>query len=258
MKVSGFAVLALFAAGCAASTPQAVATTTMTSAEAPRIAPVAPPVAVASVETPTPVAAEPEPEPLPTSCAGEQAFKSTKACLMPGDFVKKMCAASYPDLTLALFAKGTPWTRAWLAGDVEAWSASGGFTSRAKLAFDEEVIVLARHAAPSVGGIVMSGGSANFDVLRWDGTCVSVAEGELTAKRPPKPKSSPMRWSRFEEATQEALLTAKKVKSSRDALNKACLGTKASCERAEKDFANAVATTVRSGATELPSPSRKP
>jgi len=48
------------------------------------------------------------------------------------------------------------------------------------------------------------------------------------------------------------------VKSSHDALEKACNGDKPVCERAEKDFANVVATTVRSGATQLPSPSRRP
>lgn len=256
MKLVGFAILGLFAVGCAASTPApAVATTTLTSGESK---PVAPAVAAASSDT-VALSAEPEPEPVPTSCASEQSFKKdAKACLMPADFIKKLCAASYPDVTLSLFAKGTPWTRAWLAGDVEAWSASGGFTSRANVAFDEEVIILARHAAPSVGGIVMTGAGANFDVLRWDGTCVSVSEGELVSKRPPSPKASPMRFHRLEEATQKALLTSTKVKSSRDALEKACSGEKAACERAEKEFANVVATTVRSGSTQLPAPNRRP
>lgn len=205
------------------------------------------------------LAAETAPEPMPTACAGEQPFKKdAKACLMPADFIKKLCAGSYPDVTLSLFAKGTPWTRAWLAGDVEAWSASGGFTSRANLAFDEEVIVLTRHAAPSVGGIVMTGAGANFDVLRWDGSCVSVSEGELAAKRPPAPKSSPMRFHRLEEATQKALLSSTKVKSSHDAVAKACSGEKAVCDRAERDLANVIASTVRSGATSLPAPSRRP
>lgn len=260
MKLVGFACVSLFAVGCAASASaplSAVGTTTTTSGDAP-IAPVAPVVAVAASEAPVALAAEPEPEPVPATCATEQSFKDGKACLLPGDFVKKLCSASYPDVTLSLFAKGTPWTRAWLAGDVEAWSASGGFTSRANLAFDEEVIVLARHAAPSVGGIVMQGAAANFDVLRWDGSCVSVQEGELTAKRPPAPKPATMRWNRFEEPTKRALLTSTKVKSSRDAFEKACSGDKNACERAEKDVAVAVANTVRAGATPLPAPTRRP
>src|SRR4051812_40930515 len=106
MKLIGFAVLGVFAAGCAASAPPPAATATTTSADVQT----APPVAAASPEAPVAPAAPvvAEPEPVPAACAGEQPFKDTKACALPGDFVKKMCAASYPDVALALFAKGTP------------------------------------------------------------------------------------------------------------------------------------------------------
>jgi len=201
-------------------------------------------------------AAESEPAPAAAAmtCAGEQSLGKMKVCLPPTDFVKKMCAASYPDATLSLFAKGTPWTRMWLTGDIEAWNANGGLTSRANLAFDEEVIVLSRHASP--GGIQMSSGGS-LDVLRWDGSCVSVQEGELTAKRPPAPKPAAMRWHRFETATQKALLSSAKVKATRDAADKACSGEKTACDRAEQESAMAIAQTVRGGAT-LPAPAKRP
>ncbi|MBX3231324.1 MAG: hypothetical protein KIT84_10300 [Labilithrix sp.] len=199
----------------------------------------------------------PPPEPIPTTCVGEQAIKGTNTCLPPGTFVKKLCTVPYPDMALTMFAKGTPWTRVWLAGDVEAWNASGGFTSRTQLAFDEEVIVLSRHSAPSAGGVVMSG-NTSFDVLRWDGSCVSVLEGELTLRRPPQPKpAAKMPWTRLEEATKRALLTTPKVKSTRDALEKACASDKVACDRAEKDFGAAIAQSVRAG-TPLPVPTRRP
>ena len=70
--------------------------------------------------------------------------------------------------------EGHPVDAVWLSGDVEAWSASGGFTSRTKLAFDEGgARAHAPRAAPSSGGIVVTSAGASFDVLRWDGTCVS-------------------------------------------------------------------------------------
>ena len=200
----------------------------------------------------------PPPEPIPTACESEQAIKNATACLPPSTFAKKLCAVAYPDMALTMFSKGTPWTRVWLSGDTEAWNASGGFTSRTQLAFDEEVIVLSRHAAASTAGVAMVSGNTSFDVLRWDGSCVSILEGELTAKRPPAPKpAAKMPWTRLEEATKRALLTTAKVKSSRDALDKACSGDKAACDRAEKDLGAAIAQAVRAG-TQLPVPSRRP
>ena len=144
-----------------------------------------------------------------------------------------------------------------------AWNASGGgFTHRAQLAFDEEVIVLSRHAAPSMGGIVMTGQMASYDVLRWDGSCVSVMEGELTTRRPPAPKPAPVPWSRLEEGTRRALLTSPKVKATHDSLGKACSSVsspaeKKTCDKADRAFTQAVADFVRGGAP-LPAPSRRP
>jgi hypothetical protein len=202
------------------------------------------------------------PETIPNACVGEQSIKNAKACLPPGMFAKKLCGGIYPEVALAMFAKGTPWTRIWLAGDVEAWNASGGLTHRARLAFDEEVIVLSRHSAGGGGGIVMTGAMASYDVLRWDGTCVSVMEGELTARRPPAPKPAPVPWSRLEETTRRALLVSPKVKATHDSLDKACgsamsAAEKKSCERADRAFASAVAEFVRGGGA-LPTPARRP
>jgi hypothetical protein len=161
-----------------------------------------------------------------------------------------------------MFAKATPWTRTWLAGDVEAWNASGGgFTHRTKLAFDEEVIVLSKSAAPSTGGIVMTGAMASYDVLRTDGTCVSVMEGELTMRRPPAPKPASVPWSRFDEPTRRALLASPKIKSTLESLDKACAGPeKKACEKADRAFAQAVLDYVakENGGGRLPTPARRP
>lgn len=229
------------------------AVVTTTSAETTLAPAEAKPIPTNTAEAPADPAS---PEPIPTACVGEQSIKDGHACLPPGAFVKKMCAAAYPDVALAMFAKGTPWTRVWLAGDVEAWSASGGFTARQQLAFDEEVLVLSRHAAPA-GGIQISG-NTSFDVLRWDGSCVSVMEGELTTKKPPTPKAATMSWNRLEESTKRALLTSHKVKSSRDALEKACGGEKDACTKAEQNFAHAIAHAVRTGTPTLPTPTHRP
>ena len=208
-----------------------------------------------------------EPAPLPTACGAEGSIHTTKLCLPEPTFSKKLCSGVYPEVALGLFAKGTPWTRIYLAGDVEAWNASGGRTHRAKLAFDEEVLVLGTHGAGAGGGIVMTGAQSSYDVLRWDGTCVSVMEGEITTRRPPAPKPADVSFSRLEETTRHALLAAPNVKSTHAALFKACsalaspsasASDKKACEKADKAFSLAVVESVRSGAAALPSPARRP
>lgn len=203
--------------------------------------------------------AKPESEPLPSACESEAAGpRSGKHCVVPRSFAKKVCEGIYPEIALSMFAKGSPWTRSWLAGDVDAWNASGGRTHRAKLAFDEEVIVLAKHGAAQTGGIVMTGAMASYDVLRFDGTCVSVMDGELTTQRPPKPKAANVSWNRLEEGMRHALLASPKVKSTHAAFEKACnMDDRKSCEKAERAFNQAVLEHVRSGAS-LPEPSRRP
>jgi hypothetical protein len=201
-----------------------------------------------------------EPGPLPTTCGAEATIKDAKLCLPAPAYAKKLCTATYPEVALGLFGKGTPWTRIYLAGDVEAWNASGGRAQRAKLAFDEEVIVLGKHGAG--GGIMMTGAQASYDVLRWDGSCVSVMEGEITTRRPPAPKPAEIQFSRLEESTRHALLASPRVKSTHDALFKACTSVsspveKKSCEKADKAFASAIVDAVRSGAA-LPAPGRRP
>jgi hypothetical protein len=210
----------------------------------------------------------PSPEPLPTTCGADGSIKSAKLCLPEPAYAKKLCSGTYPEVALALFGKGTPWTRIYLAGDVEAWNASGGGrTHRAKLAFDEEVIVLGKHGAGAGGGIVMTGAQASYDVLRWDGTCVSVMEGEITTRRPPAPKPADVAFSHLEETTRHALLTAPKVKSTHDTLFKACSALasvsatpadKKACEKADKAFSLAIVESVRAGTAALPAPARRP
>lgn len=206
--------------------------------------------------------AAPEPEAAPTACASEGKIKDAKVCFPAASYAKKLCGGIYPEVALNLFGKGTPWTRVYLAGDVEAWNASGGLTHRAKLAFDEEVLVLSKHGAGGSGGIVMTGAQASYDVLRWDGTCVSVMEGELTTRRPPKALPAAVPFHRLEETTRRALLASPKVKASLEGMEKACgrastAQEKKACDKAERAFSQAVVEFVRGGGT-LPTPARRP
>lgn len=200
---------------------------------------------------------------IPTSCGAAGTLKTTQLCLPEPAYAKKLCGGTYPEVALGLFGRGTPWTRVYLAGDVEAWNATGGRTHRTKLAFDEEVLVLGKHGASSAGGIVMTGAQASYDVLRWDGTCVSVMEGELTTRRPPAPKPAEVPFRRLEETTRHALLAAPKVRATHETLDKKCLSVatpseKKACDKADKVFSLAIVDAIRSGGAPLPAPARRP
>ena len=87
-----------------------------------------------------------------------------------GAFVKRLCNGSFPDVALVLMGKNTPFVRMYMKGDVEGWNADGGASARARLRFDEEMLVLRRRSPPANGMVVGSGG-AGYLVMRWDGNC---------------------------------------------------------------------------------------
>jgi hypothetical protein len=67
---------------------------------------------------------------------------------------------------------------------------------------NEEVIVLATRGG--TGGAQVSG-SGGYDVLRWDGQCVSVIAGEVRPHRPHAPASAPILWHSLSDATRKVL-----------------------------------------------------
>lgn len=243
-------VLSLVACGAAAPPPASPAGEPV----APAPATTADPGADAP---PAPLAPAP-PLTLPTACSPGG---DGQPCTPPGPFADALCNAHFPDLTLTLFAKGSPWTRAYLRGDVDGWYASGGGSARARLLFDEEVLVL-RVRAAATSGVVVGNGSTSYDVLRWDGLCYTVDSGELTMKRPPKPKHAALAFHRLGDATQAALLKDDKVRAARSLRGKECHGAMTgevtlACEKADHGLAEAVVGYVSAGGA-LPPPSRLP
>jgi hypothetical protein len=195
---------------------------------------------------------------MPTTCASGS---DPQSCTPPAAFVDALCNGSFLDATMTLFAKGSPWTRAYLRGDVDGWYASGGGSARARLAFDEEFLVL-RIRAPATTGMVVGNGSTSYDVLRWDGACYTLDSGELSMKRPPKPKHPSLPFHHFSDRTQAALLADGKVRAAHSKRGKECHGVTTgevtlACERADHALGEAVIDLVNSGAT-LPPPSKIP
>jgi hypothetical protein len=195
---------------------------------------------------------------LPTSCEA----RDDKLCLPPAAFVKRLCGGFYADVALSMFAKGTPWTRGYLRREVEAWNASGGVSSADKLVFEEEVLLVV-HREADAGGMVVSGSSGSYDVLRWDGTCASLMGEEVTTK-PPRvpPKHAKIPWKSLGEPLREALLANEKIGKVSAERKKECKGAtmgevSIKCVKADTMLSVSVVEYVRSGGA-LPPPSKMP
>ncbi len=193
---------------------------------------------------------------LPKTCAG-----SAAPCVPEPAFVKRLCNAPFFDVALTMFAKESPFTRMYLKGDVEAWNADGGASARARLAFDEEVLALHRRATPA-SGMVVGSGAAGWLVLRWDGNCYSLEDGELTERRPPQPKGAPMPFRLYEPPTRDALLKNAKILAAYKKRGKECKGAisgevSRACEQADTALSVQIVTEVRGGLT-LPVPAKVP
>jgi hypothetical protein len=205
----------------------------------------------AAVDPPAPSAsaasASDAPAQLPKACSDAAA----EWCTPPGDFVDRLCAKTHSDVGLALFAKSTPFTRAYMRGKID------------ELAFDEEVIVLRFHAVPQ-GGMVVGSGKGTYDLFRWDGTCSQGIEAEMITKtRPPKPKSAHVNWHRLGNRMQDSLIAASDaVKRAHAKRGKECQGAmtgdvSAGCAKADAALVDAVVDFVRGGGS-LPDPEGLP
>jgi hypothetical protein len=240
----GSLAVALFAFGCANN---AKPVTTHDADEA------AAPVSETKSNTGAVTALQPEkPEPMtmPTACSADSAV-----CTPPPTFVKRMCKTTTPDLALTMFHKSSPWTRAYVRSNMEAWYASARRSQPRNLRYSEEVIIVADRSA-SPGGMQVSG-TGSYDVYRFDGTCVSLMTDEVSLRRPATPDVAPIRFKRLDDNVQELLRSNTKIGFRYTKRREACkqFGEQAArrCERANVSLSRMVAEYVRTGG-EVPEP----
>lgn len=194
---------------------------------------------------------------VPRTCA----VAGAPVCVPDAAFVRRMCNGSFPDVALLLMAKGAPFTRMYMLGDVDGWNADGGASARARLRFAEEMLVLRRRTPPS-NGIVVGSGGAGYLVMRWDGNCYTLEDTELTTRRPASPRHAPMPWRFYAEPTKDALLKSPKILAAYQRRGKECKGAVSgvvsrACERADTALSEAIVAEVRGG-LELPTPEHLP
>ena len=210
-----------------------------------------------STEAPASATPEPPAETVPSACADP----SGADCVPPAAWVNALCNGVYAEVALVMFRGGTPWQRRYLLGKTRAVNASGGATVEGSLSRDEEVLVL-RHRKADTSGVQIGDGSGQYDALRWNGSCVSLEAGEVTARRPGVPGQAHIEWSWLGDAMRSALRRDATVNEAFVARKKECRGatsgavTKA-CERLDAKLDARIAEHVRSG-PELPEPEQHP
>jgi hypothetical protein len=190
---------------------------------------------------------------LPSECHAQGDL-----CLPPRDFVRRLCQGAFTAAAFHLLEKGTPFSRGFVrARKVPAVNALGGPTSDAQLEFGEEVLILTRTGEAGAGQMQVSG-MGGYDVLRWDGTCANLADGELALRAPIAPRHAPIEWRYIDADLQEALLLDAGIREARKAQRQHChgvsLGTRsAQCVEAETRLQDRIALAVRGGLA-LPPP----
>jgi hypothetical protein len=188
---------------------------------------------------------------LPTTCANR------KECIPPEEFARAACHGRYPSMAIAMFEKHTPWQRLYLkAVTLEAVNAYGDRSTTAPMVFGEEVIVL-RGVSPMHSGKLQVS-SSDIDVLRWDGTCTTVAR-ELFSATPMPNMVQPIEWRYLEDSFQEALLKSKYVAITHERQHSACNGSAdaTKCRKATERLNEAIGVAVRGGIV-LPTPEKLP
>jgi hypothetical protein len=226
-----------------------------------------PPAPAAMAETASQPAATPEvlsesplakqraiPLEIPTTCSGDDG----NGCFPEEAFTERVCRGKYPDLPLALFAKGAPWQHRFVkAVSVEPVNAHGGPRSEAWMNFGEEVIVL-RKRGPGGGAGVQISGPTDLDVLRWDGTCATVREEMFVSYVPGEMTSPRIVWKYLDDSIQDGLRKSPAIDRAQASERKQCRDSSPTkptpaCDQAMKKLTDAIVIAVRLG-LEVPPP----
>ena len=218
------------------------------------------PAASASKPAKKPVVAKKKPPPppaLPGKCADHD-----KYCLPPSDFVARLCNDKYPEVALVMFQPSEPWEHAFVkVKEVRPMNALGGPSSDARMVFSEEVILL--HHRPYVArGPIQDDAPDNYDVLRFDGTCATLAEDEFWPHRPREPVHAPIIWKYLDADFREVLSQNARVGKAGEKQTDKCAGMyigggDAHCRRATEKLVTAISRVLATGVA-LPAPPRLP
>lgn len=192
---------------------------------------------------------------LPDHCA-----RGKRECVPPPGWVKRLCDDVYPDVALNMFKPGTRWKRLYMLARAEPFNASGGASLLGdKLERGEEVIALKRR---DNNGEMQVGDNAGYDVLRWNGACATIHDGDFSHDAPRNVVHSKIEWRRLGLDVRKKLEEQPGISAAQNARRKACKGmnlgqVSGDCEVYDRRFMDEIVQYVQDGG-DLPLPSRLP
>lgn len=197
---------------------------------------------------------------IPTRCA--KGSRKRGECLPPPGWVKRLCDDVYPDVALHMFSPGTPWKRLYMLARAEPFNASGGASLLGdKLERGEEVIALKRRSVDE-GQVQVGDNNAGYDVLRWNGACATIHDGDFAEDRPGRIVQSKVEWRRLGLPLRQQLEAQPAIAAAYEARRKSCKGrsfgtVSGDCEENDRLLMQEVVRYIQSG-PKLPRASRMP
>jgi hypothetical protein len=196
---------------------------------------------------------------LPEHCAGD-----SEDCLPPSSWVHKLCSGVHPEVALHMFRGGSPWKRLYSRATAPAYNGVGGPSLSDELVErGEELIALRRNGdeRQSSAGEMSVGDTAGYDLLRWNGSCVTLHDGEFSNKAPRRREHARVEWRWLGDEVRAALQNNSLVRRAYSARRKECKGatfgevTK-KCVEHENSLVSAIVDYVRAGGA-LPEPTER-
>ena len=194
---------------------------------------------------------------IPSRCSKR---KQRGECLPSERWVNRLCNDIYPDVALHMFKPGTPWQRFYMRARAEPFNASGGASLMGeRLEMGEEVIALRRRGS---GGEIQIGDQSGYDVLRWNGSCATIHDGDFSTTPPRQVRHSRVEWRKLSLEVRNALEAEPEIQATYEARRRHCKGATmgrvtAECEEYDKRLVDEVVRHVRTGVI-LPVPSKLP
>jgi hypothetical protein len=192
---------------------------------------------------------------LPARCA-----KKKWPCLPPPKWVDKLCQDVYPDVALHMFAPKSPWQRFYMLQNADPFNASGGASLMGdKMRRGEEVIALRRHSS---GGSFQTSDIGGYDVLRWNGACATVHDGEFQIRPLSDVGHARLEWRELGLPIRQALESDESISATYEEKRRQCRGislgrVSADCEGYAQKLVDEVVRYVRGGGR-LPKPAKQP
>ncbi len=155
-----------------------------------------------------------------------------------------------------------PWTHRYVrAKEAQAVNPISERVGEVPLTFGEEIIILRYKTGATEGGIQVSG-TERYEVLRWDGSCASLQEGEFVERMPAQQlRYVAPTWQRLGDKYRAALMQSSAVAEAEETRKADCkglgLGRPPKCHKAIEDLNRVVAEVVHDG-FELPLPESIP